>query len=153
VNVGQVHPDCITDKSYVYLGWMVMSDEEGEALFESYDRLSPEDYDKDMIVPEGRGTEKGSVLHRLSADVDRFIIDEFLMPSGEVTSSTVPIMWDRPSIDRKELSHGSRGEPGGNVLYLDRHVEFIDFGEFPMTETMARLLEDRPREPIPDCEE
>jgi prepilin-type processing-associated H-X9-DG protein len=154
-SAGAVHPDCITDKNYVYLGWVVMSDEEAEAFFEAYDMLSPEDYDKDITVPEGRGNEKGPVLHRFSADVDELIIfKRMFMWSGPATSSLIPIMWEKPSTDPKNFTHKPPGKPGGNVLYLDGHVEFVRYGEkFPMTETMARLLEERPREPIPDCEE
>ena len=153
-SAGQVHPDCITDKSYVYLGWVVMSDEEAEALFKAYDKLSPEDYDKNIIVPEGRGTLDGSVLHRFSVGVEKFTYTNINWAgSREVGASTVPIMWERPYTDPKKNSH-QYGDIGvGNVLYLDGHVECIRFGEFPMTETIARLLEERPREPIPDCEE
>ena len=156
-DIGQTHPDCITDKSYVYLGWMVMSDKEAEAFFEAYDNMSLEDYDNDVAVPEGWGNSEGDVLHRLSWGVDRFLITEITyIGSGPSDARLVPIMWDRPYTDPSRFRHHhyETGEPAGNVLYLDGHVEYVAMGEkFPMTETMARLLEERPREPIPDCEE
>ena len=48
---------------------------------------------------------------------------------------------------------GGLSTAGGNVIYMDGHLEYIEYpGKFPMTETMARLLDERPREPIPHCE-
>ena len=142
--VGDVHPDCITGMSYVYLGWLVTSDEEAEAFFEAYDKLSPEDYDKGIVVPEGRGNGGGNVIYRLQQNVERYIND----PS--VDASLIPVIWDRSS---NEITNFSHVPAGGNVLYLDGHVEFVRFREkFPMTETFAHLLDERPRESIQDCE-
>jgi prepilin-type processing-associated H-X9-DG protein len=144
-NVGTVHPDCITDMSYCYLGWLVTTDEEAEAFFRAYDNLAPEDYDRDIIVPERKGNGGGNVIHRIREGAERFMRD----PS--ITAHEIPIMWDKPSANPANLSHLPAG---GNVLYLDGHVEFIAYpGKFPMTEMMARLLDERPRDPIPDCEE
>ena len=157
-SVGEVHPDCITDMSYVYLGWLVMSDEEAETFFDAYDRLPPEDYDEFMLVGEGKGTVGTPTFPRLSTDVDRFLITDINgINSGiETDASRTPIMWDRPYAATDKLSHQNSEDedsPGGYVLYLDGHVEYVAMGEkFPMTETMARLLEERPREFIPDCE-
>jgi prepilin-type processing-associated H-X9-DG protein len=153
---GKVHPDCFTADSYIYLGWMVTSDEEAEAFFAAYDKLSSEDYHGDITVPEGKGNSGGNVIHRLTADVDRFLLTDMniSLTNTETPASTVPIIWDRPYTDPMKLSHRFDNESGGNVLYLDGHVDYIKFGEkFPMTETMARLLEERPWEPIPYCEE
>ena len=153
-SVGDAHPDCITDISYCYFGWFVTSDEEAEAFFEAYDKLSPEDYDKDIIVSDGRGNGGGNVIHRLRTDADQFLAEGAIDP--ESTESKIPIAWDMPTLDPAESNHRigeGAGEVGGYVLYLDGHVEFIEFGtKFPMTGTMARLLAERPHERIPDCE-
>lgn len=151
---GTIHPDCMTDMSYCYLGWEVMSDEEAEAFFRAYDRLSPEHYGMDILDPEDgsvrfevskmRGT---SCIFRSSFSSDQEYEEAV---AGLRETSEIPIMWDRPYTDTSKFSHVPAG---GNVLYLDGHVEFVEFGEkFPMTETMARLLEERPRDPMPDCE-
>ncbi|MBI5115266.1 hypothetical protein HZA56_02230 [Candidatus Poribacteria bacterium] len=140
-----VHPDCITDMSYCYLGWLVTTDEEAEAFFRAYDNLAPKDYEGDITVPERKGNGGGNVIHRIREGAERFMRD----PS--ITAHEIPIMWDKPSADPANLSHLPAG---GNVLYLDGHVEFIAYpGKLPMTETMARSLDERPRAPIPDCEE
>ena len=131
-----------------------MSDKEAEAFFEAYDRLGPEEHDNNIVVPEGSGNMGSSKLNRLTTYADTFLMtDRNVIISGtETLASTIPILWDKPSTNAKNFSHHRGGKPGGNVLYLDGHVEFINFGEkFPMTETMARLLEERPRAPIPDC--
>jgi Tfp pilus assembly protein PilE len=158
---GEVHPDCFTDDSYVYLGWMVMSDKEVEAFFGAYDRLSSDDYDANITVAEGWGTLKRDRIHRLSSGIDRFLITDInLTGSFPPTSTGIPIMWDRPYSDITGFSHQPAG---GNVLYMIGYVEFQIFDEKfssnpyydiygPINKTMARMLEERPREPIPHCE-
>jgi prepilin-type processing-associated H-X9-DG protein len=154
---GQVHPDCFTGDSYIYLGWMTISDwseigdRDGETFFEAYDALSREDYDADISVPEGLGNAEGDTLHRLSAGVDRFLyFDINMLMNPGPSSSMIPLVWDRPFSDATKFNHRPSG---GNVLYMDGHVEFWEFGDdFPMTETMARLLEERARKPISHCE-
>ncbi len=161
---GQAHPDCFTGDSYVYLGWMVLSDKEVEALFKAYDDLLPDDCDTNLdeycdthlIVPEGWGNLEGDTLHRLTVGVDRFLITDInAIGSFGGGTSVIPVMWDRPHTDTAEFSHRP---VGGNVLYLDGHVDYRRLGAKsphmtdPMTETMARLLAERPRARIPDCE-
>jgi type II secretory pathway pseudopilin PulG len=158
---GEVHADCFTDDSYIYLGWMVMRDKEVEALFETYEKLSPEDYYKDITVPEGWGTLEGDTIHRLFYGVDRFLIKEIVYTgSGQVSYAGVPILWDRPYTDAAQFSHRPAS---GYILFMDNHAEYqifddrfsprIDYDIYgPVNKTMARLLDERPREPIPGCE-
>jgi prepilin-type processing-associated H-X9-DG protein len=149
---GQVHADCFSGDSYIYLGWLVWNDKEAETFFEAYDKLPLTDYDDHIHVLDGWGNAEGDKIYRLSAYVDRFFTDINFIGSEEVGASVVPIMWDRQYIDPKKFSHRPIG---GNVLYLDGHVDYfrdLDEEYPPMTKTMARLLEERPREPIPDCE-
>ncbi|MBI5115269.1 hypothetical protein HZA56_02245 [Candidatus Poribacteria bacterium] len=136
--VGAVHPDCFVDMGYCYLGWVVTSDEEADVFLAAYDRLSPEKYDNDVVVAEGRGNGGGNVIHRIQSDSARVLNDV------SKSNHDIPVIWDNP----RQINHE---QIGGNVLYLDGHVEFIAYpGKFPMTETMARLLEERPRAPILD---
>jgi prepilin-type processing-associated H-X9-DG protein len=150
---GEVHPDCLTDDSYIYLGWAVLSDREMEALFKAYDKLSADDYDTHLIVPQGWGNAEGETIHRLSAGVDRFLVADFdaRWASRTPMSSILPIMWDRPHTDPAKLSHKRSDR---HLLFLDGHVEYwnSDTGIAPTMNAMARLLDERPREPIPHCE-
>jgi prepilin-type processing-associated H-X9-DG protein len=159
---GIIHPDCMTDISYCYLGWEIISDEEAEAFFEVHDRLSPDDYYRDIWNPED-----GSIMFRRLrngdgiswADYPHMSEDEFRAMKADLAAavgsdrdpSKIPLMWEMPYTDSSNFSHTPAG---GNVLYMDGNVEYIKFGEkFPMTKTMARLLEERPRILIADCEE
>jgi hypothetical protein len=143
-SAGWVHPDCITDMYYIYLGWLITSDVEAEAFFEAYDKMSPEDYDKDIIVPEGKGNGGGTIIHHLRRDMEPLLQELSLEPSQ------VPIMWDRTFTDTRNFNHQPAG---GNVLYMHGHVRLYRYpGEFPISEKMSVLLEERRRDPIPDCE-
>jgi prepilin-type processing-associated H-X9-DG protein len=159
---GNIHSDCFTDDNYIYLGWLVvvdqfdnrmlMSGKGVEAFFDAYDKLSPDDHDSNVNVPEGRGFLDGDGIYRLSCSFDIFLIGDIntTLPSMESGGGIVPFMWDRPYVDPSKFSHQPTG---GNVLYMDGHVDFIKFGKvFPMTETMASLLDERARKPISHCE-
>ena len=151
---GDVHSECLTDRSYCYLGWEITGDEEAEEFFQIYDELSPADYGKD-ILDHADGSIKFRVLDNPPHSTLSCLI-AFHDTEERKGSSEIPVVWDRPYMDPDRLSHRhpDTGEPAGLVLYKDGHIDFVKFGEkFPMTETMARLLEERPREPIPDCEE
>ena len=152
---GEVHADCFTGDSYIYLGCMVINDKEVEAFFEAYDELPQEDYDADVTVRKGWGTLEGDTIHRLSAGVGKFLIVDTNIHYDPVlpAEAVVALVWDRPYTDSSRFSHED-GLIGGNVLYLDGHVDYysLDRDISPMTETIARLLDERPREPIPDCE-
>jgi prepilin-type processing-associated H-X9-DG protein len=144
---GAFHPDCITDMSYCYLGWIITNQQEAEAFFEAYDRMSPEDYDKDIIVPEGRGNGGGNIIYRLRP------LDK-LPPELDIDPASIPVIWDKPSNNITNFSHVPAGS---NVLYLDGHVEFIRYAKepartpFPVNSEFAKLVDERPRAPIPDC--
>lgn len=163
-SIGDVHPDCVTGDGYCYLGWLLTSDEEAEMFFEAYDLLAADQYDYDFQVPEGRGNPiglwfghkdnvRGDMIHRLSMTVDAKLMSEaaiYWIGSSPGWISSLPIMWEK---EPRHESPFQNEPPPALVLYMDGHVESIRFGErFPMTETMARLLGERKREPIPDCD-
>jgi prepilin-type processing-associated H-X9-DG protein len=154
---GQIHPDCITDMSYSYIGWMVMTDHEAIGFFDAYDNgLLPWGRDHDLIVHPGLGTGEGNAIYRLSQEVDRFLIPDTNTPiqGDESGASIVPVMWDQISTHISEFNHVPAGQ---NVLYLDGHVEFhrYDLGstEFPISPMTAFLYDAFTRDPIPHCEE
>ncbi len=170
-SIGDVHPDCVTGDSYCYLGWVLTSDTEAEAFFEAYDRLSPDEYGKDLHVPEGKGNPHGplpgekkivrsGIIYRLNTQIDNKMSYDGkpFIGSREGWESSIPVIWEtiprHISPYRDPIRTPIRGgAEGALVLYLDGHVGYVPLGErFPMTETMARLLEKRRREPIPDCD-
>lgn len=80
------------------------------------------------------------MLYRLRQGIERFLITDINNPAeGAVAASRVPIAWDHISTATADFAHVPGG---GNILYLDGHVEFVRYpGErFPMTEDSARIF-------------
>ena len=121
--------DDVDDRSYFYLGWVVRTEKEGLALLDAYEHLDLAKREEDIEIGEGK------VMRKLREGVERFFVTDINIPSASARlQSEIPVMWDRqPNHD----------PGGGNVLYMDGHVEFIRYpGKFPMTEKfMERLLE------------
>ena len=141
-SVGSVHADCLTSESYIYLGWLVMNEEQGLAALNAYRDASADDLNEDLQVPEGMGNggyrlegrPDTSKIRRLGTNAVRWLITG---PDQEdqwdSLTGTIPIVWEWPS------NHHSK--PGGHVLYLDGTVEFVPYpGKFPMTEKFIEAL-------------
>ena len=91
------------------------------------------DFLADLPAPPGGGSFGGTEILRLRhffedvADADGNLVDSF-----EVWSS-IPVMIERPE---------NHAPFGGNVLYLDGHVEFIRYpGKWPMTDQSIAIFE------------
>jgi len=125
----------ITDKSYFYLGWVLTNEEEGLSLLDAYESKALAGAYEDIPVPMGKGTGGQNVIHRIYEGVERFLITDTNDPTAPARmQSGIPVMWERP---------GHHEPDGGNVLYMDGHVEFVEYpGKFPMTpKFMDRLIE------------
>jgi prepilin-type N-terminal cleavage/methylation domain-containing protein/prepilin-type processing-associated H-X9-DG protein len=153
---GTVHPDCIGALSYVYVGYMIINDSQslaGLAVYSWMDTVMP------ISLPEtdgwrdvasnlasfgfsGSGNAGGSIVNRLSAGVDRFLISDInqILTGQESGASIVPVMWDQISTNISEFSHVPAGM---NVLFLDGHVEFKRYdkttSDYPMSPIYAAL--------------
>ncbi len=128
---------CIDDHSYFYLSHLVTSDEEMAAYAAAYTHAIRHDtaaLRADLKVAPGSGNSGGDILYRLREGVERFVIPDMIGPGVSVRlPSRVPVMVER--LGNHEVS-------GGNVLYLDGRVEFLEYpGEWPMTPTTMHLLE------------
>jgi prepilin-type processing-associated H-X9-DG protein len=133
--IGELHPDCITCESYIYLGWMLTSEKEGLAAIDAYISISSNEHNNSLIVPDGYGNLNGNVIRRLTLGVDRFLISDSnaVLHGKPSPASEIPVIWEWPS------NHGK----GGNVLYLDGHVEFVPYpGKFPMTKPFIEALKE-----------
>jgi prepilin-type N-terminal cleavage/methylation domain-containing protein/prepilin-type processing-associated H-X9-DG protein len=154
--IGAVHPDCISPMSYVYTGYLQITDANmlsGLATYTWIDTVLPisdsvtngwRDQSANLASFNfsGSGNSGGSTLNRLSAGVDRFLITDIntIFTGEEVGSSVVPIMWDQISTNISQFSHVPAGQ---NCLYLDGHVEFhrydVSSTEFPFSPMYAAV--------------
>lgn len=139
---GEPDPDCINSVSYVYLGWVITDSDELEAAFERYVAITLANefhlYDSDLDVEEGRGNADGDVIYRVRQGIERFLITDINNPAASAFAATeVPVMLDQCATAPSDFSHVPAG---GNVLYLDGHVEWIGYkSEFPYTEKFAEI--------------
>jgi prepilin-type N-terminal cleavage/methylation domain-containing protein/prepilin-type processing-associated H-X9-DG protein len=90
--------------------------------------------------PEATGTSGRDTVLRLREGIERFLITDINNPAASArATSTVPLMWDHASTKTIDFSHVPGG---GNVLYLDGHVDFLRYpaDRFPFTQDSARTL-------------
>lgn len=87
-----------------------------------------------VAVP-GSGNAGGDTIGRLREGIERFFVTDINNPAASAQSqSELPILWD---VIMRMGEHYNHIPGGGNVLYLDGHVEFLkyqsgDGGEFPI---------------------
>ena len=145
--------ELVDDHSYYYLGYVLLSEEEGLAFIDAYKNLGLPTTDavrdavelneviRPIYVPKGKGNLGESKIFPLTEDVGSKKLAWILSrrdPWGTGhhvwASSEIPIMWERPD---------NHPPDGGHVLYLDGHVEFVKMGEkFPISPGFLAALED-----------
>jgi prepilin-type N-terminal cleavage/methylation domain-containing protein/prepilin-type processing-associated H-X9-DG protein len=141
-------PDCLYTMSYTYLPYAIYSDLQALALFSVLDDMMFGLYyypvnmaafmNDDVILPPefwGLGTGGGNTIYRLRQGVERFFITDINNPARGVVSATqLPVMFDTVGRDPQDFSHIPAG---GNILYMDGHVEFVKYpdlrGRIPYT--------------------
>jgi prepilin-type N-terminal cleavage/methylation domain-containing protein/prepilin-type processing-associated H-X9-DG protein len=167
---GIIQPCEVVKEPYDYTGWLILDDvniigdawigqmgsgpngriEEMEYFGTPWGELAMSNVatfggqsDEDFSVqePQNEGTQAaGNTLFRLREGIERFLITDINNPAGAAQSqSTIALMWDHISTKTADFAHVPGG---GNVLYLDGHVEFLKYPgqRFPMTEDSARIF-------------
>jgi len=152
---------CFEDSSYMYLGYVVTSDEEMEAFAEVYRERVAQGlgFDEDLAAPPGRGsmgtdtfyrlwekpsewTDSGALRskRRLPEDLVRALLgDETEANAAREILKQIPVMWDR-MYSAGESFHSNHTPAGSNVLYMDGHVESVEYpGKWPVTKRMAEI--------------
>ena len=81
----------------------------------------------------------GSAALRLREGIERFYITDINNPAASAKAqSEIFVMWDEVNTDPQFFNHIPGG---GNVLYMDGHVEFVRYpGESPMSRWFACWL-------------
>ena len=112
-------PECVESSSYVYTRYPLRSDEAAAAFRAAYD-ANP--------APVIQG--------------ERLLLPVSMAGDGVISQSEIPMLWDRVPLEFERWAH--RWPQGGNVLYMDGHVEFLAFEDqqFPITSLSARLFGD-----------
>jgi len=79
-------------------------------------------------------------VYRMREGIERFFITDINNPAGStVAQSELFVMWDDISGNTAGLFNHVPG--GGNVLYMDGHVEFIKYpGDTPMSKAYASFV-------------
>jgi prepilin-type N-terminal cleavage/methylation domain-containing protein/prepilin-type processing-associated H-X9-DG protein len=123
-------PDFASPESYFYISHAVR---DAWVAFAWYHSWSPFAADEDLSVsdtpitpPEAYGSVKGSdTIYRLREGIERFFITDINNPAGSaIAQSELPVMYDYPSALVQQYAHVPGG---GNVLYMDGHVEFLKY--------------------------
>jgi prepilin-type N-terminal cleavage/methylation domain-containing protein/prepilin-type processing-associated H-X9-DG protein len=143
-----IQPQFFTPESYFYFSHLLS---DAWAAFPFGYAWSPNTSDTDMDVTTlqqgpntfsgaGYGSVKGSsTLLRLREGIERFLITDINNPAGSARAqSTIPVMLDYPSLLVQQFVHVPGG---GNVLYMDGHVEFLRYpSKFPMDKKAAGVF-------------
>ena len=166
---GIITPREIGQEPYHYTGWLLIEDENilgplvgtigsgpngrheepayantpwGELARENVDTDGDASLHDFTVSDAYAGTQVGggSVIFRLRDGIERFLVTDINNPVACANASgAAPLMWDHASTKTIDFSHVPGG---GNVLYLDGHVEFLRYpaDRFPFTEDSARTL-------------
>jgi prepilin-type N-terminal cleavage/methylation domain-containing protein/prepilin-type processing-associated H-X9-DG protein len=94
--------------------------------------------DSDRTVDSGSGNGGGTIVYRLRQGIERFLItDVNNAAAGAKSQSDLFIMYDNVALKSDKFNHIPGG---GNVLYMDGHVEFVKYpGKAPINPKMAAV--------------
>lgn len=99
--------------------------------------------DNDVDVPAGSGNNGGTVIRRLKEGIERFLITDINDPTrSSAAQSTIVVFYDIINSEPTAGASYNHVPGGGNVLYMDGHVEFKKYdpaGDFPMNRPNAEL--------------
>lgn len=134
-DTGTVDPRCVSGLFYIYTGYTIFSDEQALALFDAYHEVPFAQF---------------AYGHHLELPVPTWEDSNRL--HGNPGQSGIPVLWDRVPLYEEEFSHQP---PGGNVLHMDGHVEYVRYSSynnsnyFPITRLSAETFGSvMPRMPI-----
>ncbi len=103
------------------------------------DALFRQEMDRDCTVEPGNGNAGGDTVYRLREGIERFVITNVADPAAtSVAASEVFVMYDNVAVRSEQFNHVPGG---GNVLYMDGHVQFVKYpGPPPINQKMASIM-------------
>ena len=130
--IKEVAEDTFNDDFYVYTGYLIRNEQDLDAFAAGYtaELADGADFSTDLPVQ----TSYGNSLLRIREGIERFLITDINNAGASAQAqSTVPVLWEWPDNHMEGA--------GGNVLYMDGHVEWVPYpSEFPMTEHALTTL-------------
>ncbi len=102
--------------------------------------------DSDLNVGQPFGNGNGDTVYRLREGIERFLITDINNPAASAQAqSETAIYWDSINLDPTAGASYNHVPGGGNVLFLDGHVQFFKYtpggdGEFPINGGFARTV-------------
>lgn len=128
--------DGVNDESYVYLGYVIMNDEEMASFVEVYEARVEAGlgFEEDLPAPPGKGSFGGDVFLRFGDNAVAVAKDK------GVELGAIPVIWDQAA-DDGYITYFNHIPGGSNVGYLDGHVEYVRYGGvWPMTKQMLTTM-------------
>lgn len=125
----------VNDDCYIYLSHAVLSELEGLVFIDAFAAAQAErrSFGEDVPVAPGEGTAGSSTLFALRPGLARLLAaDPLNQEEVDALTARIPVLVERP---------GHHGDQGGNVVYLDGHVDYVRFGIFPMSPAFINGLE------------
>lgn len=120
------------DRHYVYTGYVLLTDADAEAFAAAYaaELAGGGDFSDSLPVASSYGD---SLVRFRQVDPYEYTNDPETWVYRDTPARLMPYMFEWPG--------NHEGQTGGNVLYMDGHVEWHDYpGEFPMTEATITAL-------------
>lgn len=121
--------------NYWYLPYAVTNEKMGLAFVEAYKKIvnKGEKPPRALEVPEGKGAGGGDKIYRLHEGVTDLFIQDINQPAATaVSQADIPVIVAQPR----------PGSTGASVLFMDGHVEFVKWGEFPVTRDFVNALKE-----------
>ncbi len=124
------------DTDFLYLGYLMRDEGDLRRFAEAYAGWAAAGADKYNWFADDKPSSPDEGIVRIREGVERYFITDINNPAaGALAQSQIPVLIEWP--DR----HVASGTMGGNVLFMDGHVEFMAYpGKFPMTEEAMDIL-------------
>lgn len=160
---GSINPCNFWEVSYYYYGWALMPEDViigqdvnagpdaldmnfvfavGDVFMASGEINTKVEEDVDGFVPTDGTTEK--TIYRLREGIERFFITDINNPAASAKAqSEIPVQWDSVWTGSEGgESYFNHVPGGGNVLFMDGHVEFLKYpSEWPVCRMFVHMMD------------
>lgn len=124
-------PECLTNQNYIYLPYPVVTNAQALFLWDELDRRMAqgevEFMHADLTVPGNHAPGGNNTYFRMRVNSSRFFIENIDDPGrGLVPDTQIPVLFDAFAI-QGDVVMNHVVPVGGNVLYLDGHVDFMKY--------------------------